>query len=170
MQQPNAKLLPWLTHLGFLTEKLRSETGDARLEVLTHQWQKPDLWDVEKLSIQPPSILNRTICMWSLETACWFARTVLPAETYASDALLFARLKTEPLGNLIFHDNKIARVSHKYYAIDKHSLEYKWLNVTQHQNAEILWVRLSEFMVYTGFGFFLVEIILPGLEQCLCGN
>jgi len=164
---PPAYLLPWLTYTDFLTEKLRSLTGNAVLQVLANRWEPPSDWDKNRLGVTSTEILNREICMKSHDEVCWFARTVLPIETFNSAPDLFNRLKKEPLGNLIFHGSDITRSSHTYYPIDNHAAEYHWLDNSIPQEVTCLWVRSSEFKVHGRFSFYLIEILLPGLERVL---
>ena len=164
---PPAHLLPWLTYTDFLTEKLQKLTGHAKISVLSNRWEKPSQWAKNKLGVMSTWVLNREICMKSQNDVCWFARTILPIETFELDPSLFNRLKEESLGQLIFYGTDISRVSHTYYPIDKHAIEYHWLDKSVHQDEKNLWVRLSEFKVHGTFSFYLIEILLPGLERLL---
>ena len=190
---PEPSLLSWLLHEQSLTEKLRNACGDAQLEVLAQRWQLPDHWDQSVLKLgsvdnsdladkpqdvglgimnyQQPldsaSVMHREILRRAFDAPCWYARTILPLTTFNANATLFARLKTEPLGHLIFNGTQIQRASLQHYCISPASEEYSWLNESMHQGAEKLWVRLSEFFVNARDSFFLVEILLPGLSRYL---
>jgi chorismate--pyruvate lyase len=147
-EAPNALLLPWLTHEHFLTEKLKSTAGDARLEVLSQRWELADDWDCAHLTdVKAQRVLHREIVMWAFDTPCWYARTILPDATKQANRALFDRLQTESLGHLIFHGTDITRVSLKSYCVDEQTTEYGWLQPWMHQDATRLWVRLSEFSV-----------------------
>lgn len=162
---PPAYLLPWLTYVKFLTEKLQTIAGDATLEVINQHWERPTWWDCYVLQLTETSVLHREILMHAHQQPCWYARTIIPESTYQADVKLFDRLNRESLGNLIFQGNKIQRASICHYAIDAKAIEYHWLTQSMHQQASVLWARLSEFQLKTKDSFFLIEILLPGLEQ-----
>ena len=157
---PDAGLLSWLRHEHSLTKKLKTVAGDARLEILEQRWDHtPD----------GTAVLCREIIMWAFDSPCWYARTLVPEVTYYAHEALFARLKTEPLGDLIFQGTDIKRVSLESYAISKQSPEYAWVCKWRQQDASWLWVRQSEQRVNaaTQHPFFLKEILLPGLMRYL---
>jgi len=161
------QMLPWLLHEESLTEKLSDAAGDARLDVLDQRWESPDAWDLIVLKLNTTSVMHREILMWAFDSPCWYARTILPDTTFQANTALFDRLKTEPLGHLIFNGTEIQRASLTHYRISPSSPEYSWLNESMHQGALELWVRLSEFVVNGRDSFFLVEILLPGLSRFL---
>ena len=164
---PPTNIIPWLAYTHSLTEKLNALTGDTRLDVLHQSWDKPDSWDKKILSLDCDQVMHREIAMWSFDSVCWYARTILPISTYQSNRALFDRLKSESLGELIFKSQQIERISLNYYAISPESIEYTWLNTSLHEDAPVLWVRLSEFQVNHDTSFYLVEILLPGLLRYL---
>lgn len=166
--KPPKLLLSWLTHTQSLTEKLHARAHHTALQVLQEQWLKHATpWDHAILQIAPDRVFHRDILMWALDMPCWFARTIIPAKTYTSDAPLFARLQHEPLGHLIFKGAAIRRVSLNYYSIDAQSPEYHWIpEVNRPSINGVLWVRISTFeVVHSGALFYLIEILLPGLER-----
>jgi chorismate--pyruvate lyase len=163
--QPPKVLSSWLTHDSSLTEKLRAETGNARIEVLEQRWVFPDWWDKNVLKMSPEAVFHREIIMWSNERPCWYARTIIPYECYQRDTLFFNRLESENLGQLIYNNPNVKRTSLLNYPINSQSLEYHWLDRFQHQDAQYLWVRLSTLTLHHSFHFYLVEIFLPGLSE-----
>ncbi len=162
--QPPSNLSSWLTCDNSLTNKLKAVTGNAKLQVLDQRWVFPDWWDKNVLKVTVEAVFHREIIMWSKKHACWFARTIIPYESYQTDAQFFNRLETESLNELIYNNPQVKRTSLLNYSINAQSLEYHWLDEPLHQNAESLWVRLSTFTLHNGFHFYLVEIFLPGLE------
>lgn len=160
---PPKPLKVWLDYPYSLTEKLKDEAGEARLQRLTQHWRIPDWWDKFNSGGNHQELLHREILMWARQKPCWYARTIIPLSTYQHDVPLFSRLQQEPLGNLIFSNNKIKRTSFIHYAINAQCIEYHWLDEHMHGNAKTLWVRLSTFLLNDHYPFFLVEILLPGL-------
>ena len=160
-------LLPWLTHRDSLTQKLKNNTGCARLQVLKQQWEDIDWWDKNALIIQDDQVFRREIIMWANDEACWYARTTIPKQTYQAAPLLFDRLQTESLSELIFNEDRIKRNQLMYYAINEACVEYHWLPKNMLSNAPVLWGRLSTLMVNDTEPFYLVEILLPALLRVL---
>lgn len=161
------QLLPWVNCQGPLTEKLRKKTGEARLQVLTQGWRAPNGWDKGVLHCNSEAVLQREVVMWALDAPCWYARTIIPYTTYSAHKSLFNRLENESLGALIFSVPEIKRVDMVHYPIDKHCIEYYWLNPSMLSEANVLWVRLSTLSITDRLAFFLVEILLPGLTRYL---
>jgi chorismate--pyruvate lyase len=159
---PPVPLRPWLTHQHSLTDKLKSVACDVRLEVCRHEWGDPDLWDQQTLQLSERA-LHREILMWAGGDTCWYARTIIPSSTYLTEELLFDRLKTQALGELIWNHPHIKRTAITPYAINKNALEYGFLTPRMHQDTHPLWARLSTLSVHEHHSFYLLEIFLPGL-------
>lgn len=165
--KPQAYLLPWLNYRDFLTQKLRLEAGDARLQVIGQRWESPNWWDKYVLTLENEQVMHREILMWALDNCCWYARTIIPHTTYEINAIVFDRLQQESLGQIIFNGTAIKRNEMIIYAINAQSLEYYWLNESMHQEEAVLWVRRSTFMLNDRWPFYLIEIFLPGLKRSL---
>lgn len=165
LHQPAQSMLPWLTYTGYMSERLRAKSGDAELQVLQQNWGLASAWDQHSLAIPAEQVLHRDILMLAWGQPCWFARTILPESTYQAHQALFQRLDHEPLGNLIFHTDEIKRLEFRYYPIQPSSAEYDWLPKRIDTQQQELWMRLSTFQIHNAELFYLVEILLPGLEQ-----
>lgn len=162
---PPQHLLPWLTYTGYLTEHLYAKSGHTALQIVQQIWEPSNAWDHQRLGLASQQVLHRDIVICAWERPCWFARTILPESTYQAHVNLFDRLNVEPLGNLIFHTQSIQRLSFEYYPVTSTCLEYTWLPETIDTQQQDLWVRLSTFQVEFAERFYLVEILLPDLEQ-----
>lgn len=173
---PPEHLVSWLTWTQSLTEKLRLCAGDASLQVLKHQWEDSDAWDKSVLNLHDTRVIHREILMYAHQVPCWYARTILPLETILADEALFERLKQESLGQLIFNSGRVERRSIKHQLIEPTSFEWAWLpanafSKTVSKPPVHLWYRLSEFgLIASAHRFYLLEILLPGLEQFVCVN
>lgn len=159
---PNS-LLPWLTHVQSLTQKLRQVANEANLEIVRQEWEKTNEWDEAVLTLIPQNVFHRDIAMYAHHQPCWFARTILPKATYDANMALFARLEQETLGDLIFKGKEIQRVSIDQFMIDDASTPYEWLTTDLRCEETKFWARLSEFSVNHQGSFFLLEILLPPL-------
>ena len=142
----------WLTHQGSLTDKLKTLSSRVRLQVLQHTWQPG---------------LERKILMWADQERCWFARTRIPEATYLAAEELFTRLATHALGELIWHNPQIQRVTLQHYQITPQTAEYALLDASMHEQRQHLWARHSSLLVQNQYPFELLEIFLPGLERTL---
>jgi chorismate--pyruvate lyase len=163
-QTPEA-LLPWLTHQDSLTELLKSKAGDARLALLRQAWDAPNWWDKQTFVLDDSPLIHREILMWAHKDPCWYARTIIPQATYQLEPAFFDRLQSEPLGALIFNEDKIKRIALTPYPISKETIEYHWVTPHITPLGEYLWARQSLF-TFCEEGFFcLIEIFLPALGR-----
>lgn len=159
------QLMPWLEHVQSLTAKLKHIAKDASLEVLSQHVEPSDEWDHTVLGLANQLVIHREIVMSAWEVPCWYARTILPMDTFNAHQLLFDRLKTETLGDLIFSGTDIKRMSITHFRVDDHSITNQFLTPELRQHEEQFWARLSEFSVRDKESFFLLEILLPGLMR-----
>ncbi len=160
-------LLPWVLCQTSLTEKLKKRAGEARLQVLGQAFSAPNLWEKQVLHVHSETVLRREILMWASHQPCWYARTIIPHTTCKAHQQLFHRLEQESLGELIFNSSDIKRLYFVHYPINEHSLEYYWLNPLMYVHEKKLWIRFSIFMIAESYPFFLIEMLLPGLNRYL---
>ena len=163
MPNPTSILNEWLNCESFITQKLKDLTGDATLKLLNQSLSSTNKWERKILEVDDHIVLRRDILMYSNETPCWYARTVVPESTHAANTSLFARLEHETLGHLIFFDNQITRSSIEKYSINSLSTEYSWLTPSISESSPNLWMRKSRFHIHKTWPLFLMEIYLPGL-------
>jgi chorismate--pyruvate lyase len=167
--EPPKPLLAWLSNQNSMTGKLQKETGlPVTLHVIDQKWMPIGLWEKNVLGLASGSIWMREITISAEDTPCWYARTLIPRETYTSYEVIFSRLKTETLGDIIFSDKRIVRTSLHHYPIDAQSMEYYWLNPLI--STDNLWLRLSVFHIEQTHAFYLIEILLPGLMDLQQGT
>lgn len=167
MHNPPESLLSWLDCESFLTKKLEDYTGHAQLKILEQFSAQTNEWERSILGVHDPVLWRRNILMFSEKKACWYARTVIPDTTYNANRSLFARLKNETLGHLIFSDSQITRTSMNKYEIDPACEEYNWMSPEISQSESVLWMRRSTFYIHKQWPFFLMEIFLPDLMKMI---
>lgn len=160
---PPESLLPWLTHQSSLTEKLITEVGEAKLEILNQNWVKPNWWDKFTLGLSVESVMHREILMSAWQTPCWYARTIIPDFSYHANHTFFERLKHESLGVIVFNTPIVKRAIMLNYSINSQCLEYHWLPSYLIDKESMLWARLSIFTLSDKSPFYLIEIFLPAL-------
>lgn len=157
----------WLNYGLSLTEELKSQSGEAELEVLSQTWTQPNWWDKFTLGLSDAPLIHRDILMFSQQIPCWFARTIIPEDTYNKNRAIFDRLAEESLGCIVFNEPTIKRELIHNYAINDRCLEYHWLPEQLKKSFTnqkiILDLRLSIFKIAEKTSCCLVEILLPGL-------
>lgn len=158
-------LRDWLSYSDSLTDRLQARAGDAQLRLLSHAWGPRSWWDQYVLDISDDQVIHREIMMYAHSEACWYARTIIPKQGYASDPPFFNRLQKESLGALIYDEPRIQRVNMEPYAINDQCIEYHWLSPFLCDLPSVLWGRLSELRFNTAFPFYLMEIMLPPLQR-----
>nr|HAT8713124.1 chorismate lyase [Legionella jordanis] len=164
IHQPPTSLLPWLTYPYSLTDKLKEETGQANLLVLKQEWKAVTWWDKFTLGlVNDDLVFHREILMSSANRPCWYARTIIPESSHRNNQELFARLKQESLGVIVFNNSEVRRKHVHHYSIDFLSLEYYWLTKIHSEPGAKFWARFSVFTLKQGNPFYLVEIFLPEL-------
>ncbi len=173
---PPDNLKSWLSHSDSLTQKLKDQSGYAKIQVLKQGWTQPTWWDKFSLRLVTDTVIHRDILMFSQKTACWFARTIIPKYSYEQKSSFFDRLSQEPLSVLLFNEPNIIRVVLQNYAINESCLEYHWLpealktlttekpqtDSATAKNKEF-WLRFSVFTIAGSASFYLIEILMPGL-------
>lgn len=158
-------LSSWIKHQDPLTDKLQAFTGTTELHVLVQQWQATSWWDKYVLLIQDEQIFQREIIMKSQDKAYWYARTIIPESCYQVQPDFFKRLEHESIRSLIFDNQEVERVTFSNYPINQSCLEFHWIKYYLPYVEGILWVRVSELLFLNTHSFYLLEILLPELEQ-----
>ncbi|MDI9819888.1 MULTISPECIES: chorismate lyase [unclassified Legionella] len=158
---PPGCLLPWLKHEFSLTEKLKKEAGEARLEVLNQRWAKSGWWEKFVLGLSTDLVIHREILMQAYGNACWYARTIIPDYSYQAHTAFFHRLKQESLGLIVFNTPEVKRDFMRNYPVNDSCLEYYWLPQSLRGKGNHFWLRFSSFSFSGQSPFYLVEILLP---------
>lgn len=161
---PKTEFLPWLTYSHSLTEKLKHHVGEEpSLKIIQQIWQQTGSWEKACLNVkEKKAVFQREILMSVKGIDCWYARTIIPKKTYAGQKELFARLINESLGQLIFNNDLISRISLNLSLITPKTFEYEFVKPFL-PDSEPAWGRLSTFSVAVKDKFYLLEIFLPGL-------
>lgn len=164
MKTPLAALQRWLDYPTSITDRLKAYHAEVQLTCLKQTWDTPDAW--EKMHLSDTSIFRREILMSAGQHTCWYARTIIPQETYQLEASRFSRLKTEPLGNIIWHALDIERKSMLQFSLDETTSLYQYVkNLPLKLTEPYLWGRLSTFMIKQTLPFYLLEVFLPDLQH-----
>lgn len=163
--QPPERLAKWLHYQASLTDKLQDIKGNAELQLIFQNWVKAGWWDRHLLKVQDESIFQREILMKSHGALCWYARSIIPKKCYDLNPFFFDRLKNESIKNLIFGNSKVQRIHWIHYPINNQCIEFYWVKKNIPSITGILWARLTELSFQQKEYFYLVEIMLPELEN-----
>lgn len=158
----------WLNHQYSLTDKLKEITGVVDIEIISQDWIRATWWDSFVLHLQEEPIYQREILMKSRGVHYWYARTVIPNTCYLLNTQFFSRLEKESIRNLIFNNPQVQFVNRTIYPVDRHCIEYYWVKKHIGNFDGILWIRLTQFLFIRLKPFYLVEILLPALEELTC--
>jgi chorismate--pyruvate lyase len=160
-------LRDWIEHQYSLTDKFNAAKGSSHLEVISQNWIAPTWWDTYLLNIDDKLIFQREILMKHQGVDYWYARTIIPQKCYNSNPDFFKRLEKESIRNLIFDNNTVHRINMINYPVNHQCIEFNWVKKYLNSTSDILWVRLAEYSFQGLESFFLVEILLPELENIL---
>jgi len=161
-------VLRWLLDPASLTRRIQSAcTGCFRVEVLFQGWARPQLNEVRELDMRAGSAgFVREVHLLCDGVPWVFARSVIPRTTLTGPHRCLTRLKSRPLGAVLFADPsmqrgpvEIARLS----PCDKlYSVAIRYLS----QRPETIWGRRSLFTL-GGKPLLVSEIFLPDIPLCL---
>lgn len=160
---PPLNLISWLSYTKSLTNRLKEVSGEAKLKILLQKKIKTCWWGRYFLGVEEGEVIQRDIEVFSGQHPCWFARSIIPLSTYENNLDFFSRLANESLGEIVFNNSVVQRLSLMYYDIDCSKLEYHWLMKYGYERKDRLWGRLSVFLINKNY-FYLIEILLPALE------
>lgn len=164
--EPAAYLYDWLRQSGSITEKLLTKSGDANIQVLKQKLTKTGWWDQYALNLNHgDGVFVREILMLSHNHPCWYAKTIIPHQTFQSHCELFKQLKTGSLTRLIYDNPQVKRSDLINYPVFNNTIEWHWVSKHVRINEHGLWARLSTYIIQNEHPFFLIEIFLPELSE-----
>ena len=165
-EEPESFLSEWLHYPESITEKLSIKTGDASIQLLRQGLEMPNWWDKYALDIRKLSnVYTREILMTSYGTPCWYARTIIPEQTYSAQHHLFKKLDKQSLTSLIYNNSDMKRLELMSYAISKDTIEWHWASSFVQESTDQLWARIATYEINKKDNFYLIEIFLPDLKK-----
>ena len=145
------KEFSWLTEQGSLTERLKNEFNDVKVEVI-----------YEGLALEEKTDYIRDVIIKSHEKPMIFAHTRLKMNDLEEAWVCLKTLGQQSLANILFKDPQISRRSLLYRLFKPEDVLYKHLRSLGYMQEEILWMRQSEWERY-GKILLLTEVFLPNL-------
>ncbi len=145
------KEFSWLTEEGSLTERLKNEFNDAKVDVI-----------YEGLASEEKTDYIREVIIKSHDKPMIFAHTRLKMNDLEDAWICLKTLGQQSLANILFKDTQISRRSLLYRVCEPEDVLYKHLKSMGCMQEEILWMRQSEWERY-GKILLLTEVFLPNL-------
>jgi len=151
LESPTVKgqAFSWLTEEGSLTERIKREFNDVKVDVI-----------YEGLASETDYM--REVLIKSNAKPMIFANTRLNINDLQDAWECLKTLGEQSLANILFKDPEIYRRSLLYRACEPEDIFYTHLKSLGHMEEEILWMRQSEWERY-GKILLLTEVFLPNL-------
>ena len=150
---PNAKgkVLSWITEQGSLTERLKKEFHDVKVEVI-----------FEGNDSEEKSNYKREVVIKSYDKPKIFARTLLKDSDLNNAWDSIKDLGDQSLANILFKNPLIFRRSMFYKVCEPTDALYLYLKSLNLVDQESIWLRKSEWEK-NGKALLLIEVFLPNL-------
>lgn len=160
-------VLRWLLDPASLTRRIQSAChGVFRVEVLFQGWARPLHNELRKLGMRQGSEgFVREVHLLCDESPWVFARTVIPRTTLTGPRRCLTRLKTRPLGALLFADPTMQRGPVEIARLTPCDKLYPAAIQHLTLRPEMIWGRRSLFTL-GGKPLLVSEIFLPGIPPC----
>ncbi|NMH59821.1 chorismate--pyruvate lyase family protein [Alteromonas ponticola] len=160
---PNSYLKNWLLDTGSLTERLQSMSRHFALQKLGQAEQMLHKCEREWLSKEEVSRWYvREVVLFGDQQPWVFARSVIPHQLVEGE---LANIGSQPLGKIIFNDQRFTRSKFQLCKIDSHQLT----SLCAAQQHRTLWGRRSKF-TFNDVNMLVAEVFLPQAPAYLTGN
>jgi len=160
-------VLRWLLDPASLTRRIQSAChGCFRVQVLFQGWAQPQHNEARVLGMRQGSTgFVREVHLLCDDRPWVFARTVIPRGTLTGPRRCLTRLKSRPLGAVLFADPSMQRGPVEIARLTPCDKLYP--SALQHlaQRPELIWGRRSLFTL-GGKPLLVNEIFLPGIPPC----
>ena len=141
----------WITEEGSLTERLKKEFNDVKVDVI-----------YEGLASEKETDYIREVIIKSCDKPMIFAQTRVKVIDLDNAWSCLKELGQQSLANILFKDPKIFRQSLLYRSCDSDDILYRRLKSLGYIHEEILWIRKSKWEK-DGKILYLTEAFLPKL-------
>ena len=141
----------WLTEEGSLTERLKKEFNDVKVDII-----------YEGIALEKKSDYIREVLIKSHDEPMIFAKTQLKISDLEDAWISLKTLGQQSLANILFKDSDISRRSLLYRICKPEDILYTHLKLLDYIDQDVLWVRQAEWERH-GKSILLTEIFLPNL-------
>lgn len=159
--------LRWLLDPASLTRRIQSAChGCFRVEVLFQGWARPQRNEMHALGMRHGSTgFVREVHLLCDEQPWVFARTVIPRTTLTGPRRCLTRLKSRPLGAVLFADPTMQRGPVEIARLSPCDKLYPAAFQHLDQRPDTVWGRRSLFTL-GGKPLLVSEIFLPDIPPC----
>jgi len=159
--------LRWLLDPASLTKRIQSACrGRFRVQVLEQGWFRPQQNEMQVLGIRNHSwAFVREVQLLCDEHPWVFARTVIPRTTLTGPRRRLTRLKSRPLGAVLFADPTMERGPVEIARLTPVDRLYPQVVHDLPAPPAVIWGRRSVFTL-AGHPLLVSEIFLPGIPAC----
>ena len=160
-------VLRWLLDPASLTRRIQSAChGCFRVEVLFQGWARPQHNETRELGMRTGSSgFVREVHLLCDGRPWVFARTIIPRTTLTGPRRCLTRLKSRPLGAVLFADPSMQRGPVEIARLSPCDKLYPSAIRHLTQRPETIWGRRSLFTL-GGKPLLVSEIFLPGIPPC----
>ena len=160
-------VLRWLLDPASLTRRILAACqGRFRVEVLFQGWARPQHNELRELGMRQGSTgFVREVHLLCDDRPWVFARTVIPRTTLTGPRRCLTRLKSRPLGAVLFADPSMQRGPVEIAQLTPCDKLYPAAIQHLSQHPEKIWGRRSLFTL-GGKPLLVSEIFLPGIPPC----
>jgi len=160
-------VLRWLLDPASLTRRILSTCqGTFRVDVLFQGWARPQHNEMRELEMrQGGTGFVREVHLLCDDHPWVFARTVIPRTTLTGPRRCLTRLKSRPLGAVLFADPSMQRGPVQIARLSPCDKLYPAAVRRLSQPPETIWGRRSLFTL-GGKPLLVSEIFLPGIPPC----
>ena len=160
-------VLRWLLDPASLTRRIQSACpGCFRVEVLFQGWARPQRNEARVLGMRQGSEgFVREVHLLCDDQPWVFARTVIPRTTLTGPRRCLTRLKSRPLGAVLFADPSMQRGPVEIARLSPCDKLYPDTIRLLTRRPETIWGRRSLFTL-GGKPLLVSEIFLPGIPPC----
>ena len=141
----------WLTEEGSLTERLKNEFNDDKVDVI-----------YDGVPLEEKTDYIREVIIKSHDKPMIFAHSRLKMNDLEDSWMCLKTLGQQSLANILFKDPEISRHSLLYRVCEPEDVLYKHLKLLGYIQEEILWMRQSEWKRHRKI-LLLTEVFLPNL-------
>lgn len=162
-----AAVLPWLLDPASLTRRLQFVChGAFRVQVIAQGWVRPQQNEAFALGMRERTWgFVREVVLRCNDRPWVYARTVIPRTTLTGPRRALTRLKTRPLGAVLFADPTLTRGPVEIAQLTPCDLLYPSAVRPLTHAPDSIWGRRSVFRL-DDHPLLVSEIFLPGIPPC----
>lgn len=154
--------LPWLTHRGSLTDRIRTRCADFSVRLLFQGPRRPTRDEQSLFGARRSLVLVREVCLNRGGEPVVFAHSVARLRDLRGPWRAIARLGAQPLGAALFADPRVKRRLLRYRRLNLNDELHALACAALRARPRALWARRSLFTLHNSH-ILVTEVFLPGI-------